>query len=498
METLLQARIRIQAAKGAKDLRYGEWLQVATPMFIWTWAYQVYIQRHVQMVIDGIIDRLQISVPPRHGKSEKVTVRLPVYMLERDPTFRTIVGAYSQALAKKFSRKTRRLAIERGVPVARDSKAVDDWETDTGAPVPGGVRAAGVGVGVTGMGANGIIIDDPVKNRAEANSEVYRNNTHDWYKDDIYTRLEPGGWVIMIMTRWHEDDLAGRTQREEGLRSEGGEWTVINLPATAEDQGDPLGRKPGEALCPERYNEEALARIKKVLRDSYYALYQGRPVAAEGNLVKRQWFRYYGNRPAANVTIDIVQSWDTASKNTQLADYSVCTTWAVTRLGFYLLDVFREQLNYPDLLIAAKRLANDYKPGAVLIEDKASGQALIQDLKSNTMLPVIAIEPEMDKITRMVVETSQYESGMVLHPESAPWLPDYENELTSFPLAANDDQVDSTSQFVGWARRRAFTFNWAGIGIAPAGVDGFDEPERKIKNQRGWGSVQSTNDFGGY
>jgi predicted phage terminase large subunit-like protein len=346
------------------------------------------------------------------------------------------------------------------------------------------------------MGAQGIFIDDPVKNRAEANSETYRENTYDWYKDDLYTRAEPGAFIILIMTRWNMGDLAGRILQEEGDAAEGGEWFVINLPAVAGDT-DILGRAPGEALCPERYDEEALARIKKVLGDSWYALYQGRPTAEEGNIIKRQWFRYYGTQPARNVTLEIVQSWDTASSEKELAAYSVCTTWIVTRLAYYLVDVYRERLDYPSLKRAAINQATKWSPNAVLIENKSSGMALIQDLKSDSLLPVISIEPEKDKITRLAVEAVAYEAGMVMHPERAPWLVDFEAELTGAPYAEQMDQCDSTSQFLGWARRRAFVNNWASSGKLAA-EQMTEEETRKINTKKGWGSVSGGNNFNGW
>ena len=449
-----------------RPLEYPEWLKTTTPNFTWDWHYQLLIQGAIRKVLAGAIDRLIITVPPRHGKSEMVTVRVPAYTIEKTPGFRWIIGAYSQNLANKFSRKTRRICQARGVNLSTERRAVEDWETND----DGGLRAAGVGGGVTGMGAHGIIIDDPVKSRKEANSAVYRENTHEWYKDDLYTRLEPGGFIILIITRWHEDDLAGRLIREEGAAEEGGQWTRINLPAMAEEN-DILGREEGEALCPARYGEKALKRIKGVLGDSFDALYQGRPVAAEGNIVKKKWFLYYATPPSPNIILEKVQSWDTASKDTELAAYSVCTTWAITRLGVYLLEEYRARLNYPALKRAVRSKAEQHHPTCVLIEDKSTGQSLIQELKDETLIPIIAIEPEGDKITRMAVESIAYESGQVYHPEQASWLPDYESEMTSFPFAPAADRVDSTSQFLRWARKRAWIFAWdsTGDGVAAEG-----------------------------
>jgi predicted phage terminase large subunit-like protein len=326
--------------------------------------------------------------------------------------------------------------------LSKDRTAVDDWETEEG----GGLRAVGVGAGVTGMGANWIFIDDPVKNREEANSETYREKCWDWYTDDLYTRLEPGGKIVLIMTRWHEDDLAGRILASE----DGPNWTVINLPALAE-KDDPLGRKEGEALCPERYDEEALQNIRRVMGASFQALYQQRPSAEEGDIFKREWWQYYKEAPKLKW---IIQSWDTAFKKGAENDYSVCHTWGVSDNGFYLLDRWKEKVEFPTLKRTVVSLANKWHPRAILIEDKASGQSLIQELKTNTTLPVLAIPVDSDKVTRAHAVTPSVEAGNCYLPEDAPWLQDFIDEFATFPNGSHDDEVDATTQFLNYVRRR--------------------------------------------
>ncbi|MBC8134516.1 MAG: hypothetical protein H8F28_01345, partial [Fibrella sp.] len=323
---------RIAAATGnATDgitISFLEWLKEVTPLWFWEWSYLLFIQKQLQRVTDGEIDRLMLFVPPRHGKSEQCTVRYPIYRLARKPDARIIVGAYSAALSHKFSRKMRKLARTcETIKLSKERTAVDDWETTDG----GGVRAVGVGGGVTGMGANLIIIDDPVKSRAEANSEAYRDACYEWFTDDLLTRLEPGGAIILIMTRWHEDDLAGRILASDS----GGEWTVIKLPAIAEEN-DPLGRAPGEALCPERYDVPALERLRKVLKSSFDALFQQRPVAAGGNIFKSEWFQdRYKRLPRL---VAVWTTWDTALKDGAENDESACCTVGEGEDGFlYLL-----------------------------------------------------------------------------------------------------------------------------------------------------------------
>lgn len=437
---------------------YARWLRDSAPHLTWNWPHLAYLWPFLDRFIERRIDRLLIHMPPRHGKSEGVTTRLPAHLLEHDPRHRIILGAHSQPLASKFSRRARRIARDRGVQLNPERKAADDWET----AAEGGVRAAGVGVGIAGFGADTAVIDDPVRNRAEANSPAYREHVWDWFTDDFYTRLEPGGAIAIIMTRWHPDDLGGRCIEQFGTVEDGGEWTVVSLPALAEP-GDPLGRAEGEALCPDRYDRETLLRIKAVLQDSFFALYQQRPVSAAGAIVRWEWLRYYASAPAGP-SAEIVQSWDTAQKKGETNSYSACTTWAVTRQAVYLLEAWRDRLDYPDLKRAVRSKATQWRPSAILIEDKSSGSSLIQELRRDTSLRVVAVEPEGDKETRMRVEASAYQAGQVLHPKLAPWLADYESELTSFPAVKFPDWSDSTSQLLHWWRLRSHSGRVATAG----------------------------------
>lgn len=261
---------------------FEDWLPRVTPAYTWDWPHLRYVYQHLRRVTRGECRRLAIFMPPRHGKSQCVTMRYPVWRLIGRPELRVIIGAYNHELALEFSSFARNLAAECGL-LGPTSTAANDWRTTSA----GGVRAVGVGSGVTGRGANLIIIDDPVKSREEAESEAYRRRVWNWYRDDMYTRLEPNGAIILIQTRWHELDLAGRLLSEAA--SGGEQWEVINLPALA-DENDPLGREPGAALCPERFSISDLERIRMVLGTySFEALYQQRPRPADGGLMKREW-----------------------------------------------------------------------------------------------------------------------------------------------------------------------------------------------------------------
>lgn len=427
-------------------LSFNDWLETVSPLFQWQWKHLTYIREHLKAIVPGASKKLAIFIPPRHGKSEMVTVRFPGYYLENNPDKRVIVGCYNQTLANKFSRKTRRIMRER-IALSNERTAVEDWETTQG----GGYRAVGVGGGITGQGGDLILIDDPVKSREEANSEAYRERLWDWYTDDLYTRLEPGASIILIQTRWHQDDLAGRILANEDAKN----WDVISLPAIA-DPNDPLGRAEGEALCPERYDVAKLLEIQSIQKGNFQSLYQQRPTAAEGAILKREYWRYYKMLPDTN---KIVQSWDTAFKVKKENDYSVCLTVGMTDTGFYAMDRWKHRVEFPELKRAVIQKAEQFQPSEILIEDKASGQSLIQELRRETRLPIIAIQVDTDKVARANASTGVLEAGKFYLPEGEPWVLDFIDSCAIFPNGAHDDDVDSLTQFLsrhGFRPRREF------------------------------------------
>lgn len=440
-----------------------EWLHGVSPKFTWNWRHLLLLQTYLRNVAEGKIKKLMIWMPPRHGKSELATIRFPVWWLERDPSQRVIIGAYNQTLANKFSRKIRKIAQER-IDIDQERRAVDEWETEAG----GGIRAVGVGGGITGMGGNLIVIDDPVKSRKEANSITYRNAAYDWYTDDIYTRREPGGAIIIIQTRWHEDDLCGRilAMEEEKLGTDEG-WTILNLPAICESGDDPLNRQIGEALCPERFNEEQLLDIKRVLGRGFDALYQQRPVEQEGGFFKRSWFRFVNELP--NNPMKWMRYWDKAS--TPDGDYTAGVLIAqdkATKL-FYIVDVVRAQL-YPharDQLMLKTAYNDRERYGNVKIRhEQEPGSSGIDSAKATSALlagfPVKAIRATGKKIIRAEPFQGQCESGNVLILRSS-WNTEYIDELCSFPQGKNDDMVDASSgAFNELVKSRAVIFRGSG------------------------------------
>lgn len=405
--------------------------------------------KHITYIIDKLDDalerclkgelvRMMFFLPPRHGKSSTITERFPSYVLTKFAWMKIIIGAYNETFAYRFSRKNRQLALQAGVKLKEDSQSMSMWETEK----DGSVRCAGIRSGVTGLGANIIIIDDPVKNRQEANSQVISNRIYEEFRDSFMTRLEKYNMVILILTRWSELDLAGRILADTNAD----DWEIISFPHKCELPSDELGRVEGQTLCPELVPDDLVANLEKTSPSTYASLYQQRPSAKEGDLFKREWFKYYRALPAGHC--QIIQSIDSAFKKGAENDFSVIGTWFKYATGFYLVDVFRGKLSYPELKAKAFALYTKYNASLILIEDKASGQSLIQDLRATTTMPIRAIQVSTDKVSRAHSATPQFEAGNIYLPEDATWAHDYIEELCMFPNGAHDDQVDMTTQFI--------------------------------------------------
>lgn len=450
----------------------------------------------------GEIRRVMIFMPPGSAKSTYGTVTFPTWFMGRKRGRHVITTSYGADLARKFGRKCRQIARSPlyrevfGTSLVSDNKAADDWSLDSGSSF----MAAGIEAGITGNRADGIVIDDPLKGRGDADSEPIRNNIWEEYKASVRTRLKPGGFILIIQTRWHEDDIAGRILQKDWdgasgwvTARDGEEWYVLCLQAQCERQDDPLGREIGEWLWTEWFSQAHWEQERRSQGSrNWAALYQQKPAPDDGGLWKLSWFKRYGTAPVDHWMI--VQSWDTANKAKELNDPSVCTTWLITDRGRYLVYVLRERMEYPALRKAAKEQAETWAPHAILIEDKASGQQLIQDLRDTTTLPIIPIEPEGDKVTRASVESPQIEAGLVWIPNEAPWLIDFEMEVGRFPLSKHKDQVDSVSQALRWIRdhaTRAYQVHTSGQSRVGAGTTSGSS------DGIGWGSM-GTSDTSGF
>jgi predicted phage terminase large subunit-like protein len=396
--------------------------------------------------------RLAICLPPRHGKSLITSTLFPAWYLGRHPDHQVIFATYGQELSDDFGRRVRNImadplhqAIFPGCRLSGDSTAAHRFNSTRG----GAYFAVGRGGAITGRGAHLLIIDDPLKDFEEASSETIRRSLHDWFTSVAYTRLMPDGRIVLIQTRWHEDDLAGRLLRERGADV----WELLSLPAIAER--DDEFRRMGAPLWPERFSLPLLEQIRAAIGGRAWAsLYQQRPSAAAGAVFKRDWWQFYSPPLMAKVNW-IVQSWDTAFKTGNENDFSVCTTWAATDSGYYLLHFWRGRIEFPELKRLFVSLAEQWKPNAILVEDKASGQSLIQELKYATTLPIIPIRVDSDKLARAQAVTPLIEAGKVYLPESASWLSDFIDEMATFPSGAHDDAVDSTTQALNYLREQA-------------------------------------------
>ncbi len=304
---------------------------------------------------------------------------------------------------------------------------------------------------MTGRGGDIIIVDDPIK-ADDAMSEVKRSAVNEWVDSSLYSRLDDKrtGVIIVVMQRLHIDDLVGHMLRNQN-------WTHLSLPAIAEvDQKIAVGpnrfyfRKAGEVLQPLRDTPELLAQKKIELGSfKFAAQYQQRPIPPEGEIIKWDWFRRFEGFPKRKHGDYRIQSWDTAMSDGTSSNFSVCTTWYVQGENYYLVDLIRERLNYPDL----RRRVIDHalQWGATpLIEDKGSGTSLIQDLRYNSPKRAISFRPEGDKLTRLIAQTPKIEAGHVFLPREADWLDDFREELLLFPHGRYDDQVDSLSQFLNY------------------------------------------------
>jgi predicted phage terminase large subunit-like protein len=412
---------------------------------------------HLEALERREINRLIVAMPPRHGKSLHVSQVFPSWWLGRRPRESAILASYASELAEQNSRRARACTQDASYPfsdvrVSDESSAVGRWHTTQG----GGVLAAGVGAGITGWGADLLVVDDPVKDAEEASSDAMLERIWQWWTQVALTRLMPNAAVLLTMTRWSEGDLVGRVL--DGPNA--AEWTVLALPAVAEEN-DALGRAEGEALWPERYDRAALDQRRADLGSrAFGALYQQQPTSATGGTFQRTWLTgRYSSLPEG---CRVVQAVDSAFKTGVGNDWSVISTWATDRRFFYLVDVWREKVEYPELVKAIEREAAEHSPEAICIEDAAAGQSALQSLARDTKLPVIGVPAKGSKVSRAEAVSPLFEAGKVLLPEQSPlWLEPWIEEHVGFPGGKHDDQVDTTS--VALDRLRGSPRSGAGV-----------------------------------
>lgn len=422
------------------------------------------IDRFLADVVAKKSPRLIICCPPRSGKSEIVSRRFPAYALGRYPDMSIIATSYSADLATRMNRDVQRIIDNETYPkifpdtkLAGMTKGKETYvrTTDLFEIVghTGSYRSAGVGGGVTGMGADCCIIDDVFKDRLSANSPTVRRNIWEWYTSTLYTRLSPGGGVIVMLTRWHEDDLVGRLL--EAQKAEQGDvWRIVNFPAIAEADeyfDGKLMRRQGEALHPERYPLEQLEAIKQAIgsRD-WNALYQQHPTPDGGAIFKADWLKFWLPKDLPQAWDMSCTSWDMTFKDGDASDFVVGQVWGHIGADWYLLDQVRGRWGFTETLHQFECLAAKWPHvKRHLIEDKANGPAVI-DVMRKHVPGIIPVEPDGSKTARAHAVTTFFESGNVYipHPDIAPWVKDYITELTTFPSAAHDDCVDATTMAI--------------------------------------------------
>lgn len=420
------------------------------------------LNRALLAVARGEIKRLAVSMPPRHGKSRQISQHFPAWFLGMYPDKKIILTSYEADFAATWGRKSRDLLNEHGdlfgVSVRADSSAANRWDI---VGREGGMVTAGVGGPITGKGADILIIDDPVKNAEDARSDAKREKAWDWYLSTAYTRLEPGGAVILVMTRWHEDDLAGRLLRasENDLELLGDEeWTVVDFPAIAIE--DDEHRKAGEALWPERYPLERLERIRRRLSSYWWsALYQQRPAPPDGTIFKREgirWYREDGDAwelMQANQSISRrakseclrFQTVDLAVSEKESADWTVVSTWDLTAKGELIwVDMVRQRVEGADHIGLLKRLYEQYHPSFVGIEDAQFQLAVVKHAAAAN-LPARRLKAKGDKYGRALSAGAKWENGLIYMPANGSWCETAIDEMIAFNNGAHDDIVDTVA-----------------------------------------------------
>jgi predicted phage terminase large subunit-like protein len=441
-------------------------LSIATPGWLATvvsnkhWKYAPHLRKIDELLVSAVRDgsaRIMINMPPRHGKSELISKYFPFWYLGNFPDKRLILTSYAAEFASSWGRKVRELidiygSKIFGIQIEKSKRSAHNFQI---ANHSGFMNCIGAGGQITGKGADLIIIDDPIKNDAEANSITIRDNIWQWYSTTCFTRLEPHGSLIIVMTRWHEDDLCGRIIKNEAddLNTN---WRHLSLPAIAKE-GDILGRQAGDALWEQRFPVEKLKSIHKTLGNYWFAsLYQQEPSPSEGGIFNSKYFRYFEEKDGvlklyAGEKIEshlltkcrIFAVMDLSVSVSDKADYTVILIYAVTPdHDIAVLDIVRQRMEGAGHLALLQSIYRKWEPITIGIESVQYQKALVQQAKRKG-LPVKELRPDKDKVSRALAIAARMEAGAVYFRAKQHWLADLENELIAFPNGKNDDQVDA-------------------------------------------------------
>ena len=464
-----QLRAMLEHVGGTVEARKKENCQDNFMDFVHkVWPHFIDGDHHVKMaaaferVAKGECKRLIVNMPPRHTKSEFASYLLPAWFLGKFPEKKIIETAHTAELAVGFGRKVRNLvdsdvykSIFPGVGLQSDSKAAGRWATSAG----GDYFAIGIGGAVTGKGADILIIDDPHSEQeatlAESNPEVY-DKVYEWYTSGPRQRLQPGGSIIIVMTRWSKKDLTGQVVKS-ALQRSGEEWEIIEFPAILPS---------GNPLWPEFWSLKELEALRTELPNAkWMAQYMQNPTSDVSAIIKREWWKWWEHEDPPEVNF-IIQSWDTAFLKTQRSDYSACTTWGVfyeidpltkrETANIILLNAFKKRMEFPELKQKAFEEWKDWEPDSIIIEAKASGAPLVAEMRQMG-IPVQEFTPSKgnDKVARLNAVADIFASGKVWVPRTY-WAEEVVEEVASFPSGEHDDLVDSTSQAIMRFRRGGF------------------------------------------
>lgn len=403
----------------------------------------IFIAEKLEQVEKGKITKLMIFCPPRHGKTEITSVRFPAWSLGKNPDRRIILASYAASLSHNFSRQVRDLVEEIkyqcvfGIKTKEDSRSAENWNIDGH---KGGMLSAGVGGAITGYGADIFIIDDPVKNKEEAESKIYREKTWDWYQSVVRTRLEPDAAQIIILTRWHKEDLAGK------ILSEQDDWEVINMPAIA-GKNDILKREEGQALWRKRYNEVKLKKTEKDVGSRVWAaLYDGNPQDTKSQIIQRDWIQWYDMLPHGCIRGGGI---DTATSKKDTGNFSSLVDICRDNDGYlYCDDVFLDKVSVKTLSVHVVNQHNLKRYVQIKIEENAAGEAIKQRIEEEGRMekiypPVIGFKTSTDKTIRVMEFQPLIESGTLKFNRNNPRVAALVDHLIDFPQGKIDDDVDA-------------------------------------------------------
>lgn len=447
---------------------FYRFVQQTFPNFTDGWVYEDLCSRlkqFMQDVREQKAPRLIVNLPPRMGKSQITTVRFALFCLLNNPSWEVIVGSYGQSLSNKFSKFARGLlqghpyvrTLWPHVKLAGAHAAVEEWRVvaDNVQSFTGGgtYRAVGRGSAITGSGAHCLILDDTLKDFAEADSEDIREGLWDWYTSTARTRLSPGGGIVIVQTRWHPDDLIGRLEAHQRNDPKADQWVKIEYRAIAEE--DEPNRKMGESLLPDRWSAEEFERTMRSMAPRWWsALYQQNPVARGGNLFKGVHFNRYLAAPDLDSFEQLIQVWDLRFGKSQKKTSSYVVGWLMGRIGscFYVLAEERGRWSYAESRDAIRRMTDTY-PQAItkVIENKANGEAIQSDLETE-IIGMVAYNPRGDKYQRAEHILPVAIAGNIYMPddEICSWASGAMGELEAFPRGADDDRVDCLTMGISY------------------------------------------------